>query len=138
MFTDFAGVERTPHGKIVLFKVSTGKRIERWPVDARGMLECGEFRLDATEAVGEQGETDTLPHGFTIVDAGGGWFRLTNADGEQVGKSQRSAAKARALIPVTLQPGGTASPETIEHSTGVPLNATTEADAGAPAEIPGG
>lgn len=35
--------ERTQYGKVVLYHKKTRERIERWPVDARGMLEHGEY-----------------------------------------------------------------------------------------------
>lgn len=38
---------RTPEGKWVLYDVSTGERMERWPVDARGMIESGGYTADA-------------------------------------------------------------------------------------------
>lgn len=33
--------ERTPAGKWVLYEVATGRRVERWPVDGRQMIETG-------------------------------------------------------------------------------------------------
>lgn len=33
----------TAEGKVILVEVSTGSRIERWPVDARDMIACGEY-----------------------------------------------------------------------------------------------
>jgi hypothetical protein len=32
--------------KVVLIHKSTGERIERWPVDARGMIEHGDYTAD--------------------------------------------------------------------------------------------
>jgi hypothetical protein len=34
--------ERSPSGQWVVYERATGQRMERWPVDARGMLERGE------------------------------------------------------------------------------------------------
>lgn len=34
---------RTKYGKRVIYHSETGQRIERWPVDARAMVECGEY-----------------------------------------------------------------------------------------------
>lgn len=31
---------------ITIYHAKTGEAIERWPVDARGMIACGEYRLD--------------------------------------------------------------------------------------------
>lgn len=39
--------ERTPRGKWVIYRADTGERLERWPVDARGMLETDEFTAEA-------------------------------------------------------------------------------------------
>jgi len=38
--------QSTPDGKWVLYDVETGKRLERWPVDARSMLATDEFTRD--------------------------------------------------------------------------------------------
>ena len=34
---------RTPEGKQVIYRVSTGEPFVRWPVDAQRMLETGEY-----------------------------------------------------------------------------------------------
>ena len=39
-------MDRTPEGRWVIYERATGKRVERWPVDARGMLERGEYLPD--------------------------------------------------------------------------------------------
>lgn len=44
--------DRTPEGKVVLIRASTGERFERWPVDAREMLATGEYT---------QGQPDPAP-----------------------------------------------------------------------------
>jgi hypothetical protein len=41
---------RTPEGKVVLFRTSTGDRFERWPVDARDMLASGDYTLGEPSA----------------------------------------------------------------------------------------
>lgn len=33
-------------GKVMVYHVETGKAVERWPVDARGMVACGEYTYD--------------------------------------------------------------------------------------------
>lgn len=38
--------QRTSEGKAVIYERSTGQAIERWPVDARGMIESGEYTAD--------------------------------------------------------------------------------------------
>lgn len=38
--------ERTPEGKAVLYEASTGRRFERWPVDARDLLATGGYTTD--------------------------------------------------------------------------------------------
>lgn len=37
---------RTPEGKVVLFRISTGERFVRWPVDAQDMLASGDYTTD--------------------------------------------------------------------------------------------
>lgn len=44
-------VERTPLGMMVIYEAETGQRHERWPVDAVGMLKCGEFVASPPEGV---------------------------------------------------------------------------------------
>lgn len=46
--------ERTPEGKWVLYHGTTGQRIERWPVDARGMLVSGDYLAAPAPAVAEE------------------------------------------------------------------------------------
>ena len=55
-------------GKVFLYHVETGEEIERWPVDARGMIGCGEYTLTppaitggAEEAVTSEPETQDEP-----------------------------------------------------------------------------
>jgi hypothetical protein len=38
--------ERTTEGKLVIYRVSTGHRFERWSVDARDMLLSGDYTAD--------------------------------------------------------------------------------------------
>lgn len=40
---------KTKRGMWVLYHGQTGQRIERWPVDARGMIECGEYTTTPPE-----------------------------------------------------------------------------------------
>lgn len=35
--------QRTPEGKWAIYHAVTGQQIDRWPVDARAMLGCGEY-----------------------------------------------------------------------------------------------
>jgi hypothetical protein len=44
-----ASLPRTSEGKVVLYEVSTGRRLLRWPVDARGFLASGAFSLDPAD-----------------------------------------------------------------------------------------
>ena len=44
-----ANLSRTPEGKVVLFEVSTGTRLTRWPVDAKAMLAAGDFTTDPSQ-----------------------------------------------------------------------------------------
>lgn len=35
--------------KVTIYHAVTGEAVERWPVDARGMVECGEYSLTPPE-----------------------------------------------------------------------------------------
>lgn len=37
-------------GKVELFEIATGNRVERLPVDAREMVACGSYKLTQSEA----------------------------------------------------------------------------------------
>ena len=41
---------RTPEGKWRIYERTTGQVLDRWPVDARGMLESGAFTADPPES----------------------------------------------------------------------------------------
>lgn len=47
---------RTRDGKWVIFECSTGKRLERWPVDAREAVAQGDYTYDPPE-----GHTEPVP-----------------------------------------------------------------------------
>lgn len=42
---------KTPEGKWVVFEVSTGKQLERWPVDAKTLVADGTYSLTAPDGV---------------------------------------------------------------------------------------
>lgn len=42
-------VESLGVGKVVLYRVEGGERVERWPVDARELLGTGEWTVEAPE-----------------------------------------------------------------------------------------
>lgn len=52
-------VEKTAQGKVAIYNVETGDRVERWPVDARGMIASGEFSPTPVEL--KKGKTDDPP-----------------------------------------------------------------------------
>ena len=52
-------VEKTAQGKVAIYNVETGERVERWPVDARGMIASGEFSATPVEL--KKGKTDDPP-----------------------------------------------------------------------------
>lgn len=60
--------DRTPEGKVVLYSVATGERLERWPVDARGMLGTGDYTMKEPASSTSSGVSapapiaDPLPH----------------------------------------------------------------------------
>jgi len=43
--------QRTPAGKWRIYHRETGQPLDRWPVDARGMLDGGDYTEDAPEGV---------------------------------------------------------------------------------------
>jgi hypothetical protein len=56
---------RNPEGKVVVFHRVTGERFERWPVDAREMIQMGEYRVtpptETAEAVVTNEATAVIP-----------------------------------------------------------------------------
>lgn len=46
-------LERTPEGKVVLYRTSDGQRFVRWPIDARDMLASGEYTAVPPNSSGE-------------------------------------------------------------------------------------
>jgi hypothetical protein len=118
--------ERTQFGKWVLYERTTGTRLERWPVDARGMLESGDYAdapvtgaVAAPAAAAVDAETPPPAVGGYRVEKAGSWWKAFGPDGAQIGAAQRKAEDARALIPVTHQ--GPNPVPAAEHSPGVPL-----------------
>lgn len=47
--------QRTPEGKWVIWEVSTGYRLERWPVDAREIVASGDYTYDSPSGEREPG-----------------------------------------------------------------------------------
>lgn len=57
-------VEKTAQGKVRLYPVDGGEPVERWPVDARGMVASGEFSptpLATSEAKAGEGPLPAIP-----------------------------------------------------------------------------
>lgn len=56
-------VEKTAQGKVKLYPADGGEPVERWPVDARGMIASGEFSATPVEAKkgSEAAEVDDSP-----------------------------------------------------------------------------
>lgn len=120
--------------KVTLWSVETGESIQRWPVDARGMVECGEYVADpallpegvvdgggSEETEEADGSVITYPGGYRVERTSPSWWKTFGPDGEQVGASKQSQEEAVALVPATHRPPDTPGvPE--EHSPGVPLN----------------
>lgn len=50
-------LERTPEGKVVLYRTSDGQRFVRWPIDARDMLASGEYTAVPPNAPGQDSST---------------------------------------------------------------------------------
>lgn len=70
--------ERTSEGKWVLYAAS-GQRLERWPVDARPMLDTGDYSLTSLSPDATAVTTDTLsasaaPVSMTLVTPGPGEY----------------------------------------------------------------
>lgn len=61
-----------PSGKVTIYHAVTGEAIERWPVDARGMIDCDEYTLTPPSegapgpAAGEQ-EPQGTPEGIPVL-----------------------------------------------------------------------
>lgn len=143
--------QRTPQGRVRIRHLegeNKGEIIERWPVDARAMVDCGEFEYVA-EGEEEQGSEQQVspessasdedyvsPSGYRVESTPEGWHKAFDPDGEQIGKSKRSREEAMKLIPATEQPGGTAPADTAEHSPGVPLVADDEGGEAQPMRLP--
>ena len=53
--------ERTPEGKMVLYRTRDGQRFERWPIDGRSMLATGEYTADPLN--GDVSQTATVAPG---------------------------------------------------------------------------
>jgi len=51
----------TPTGKMRLYHATTGRAIERWPVDARAMLACGEYTADPIDGAMPAATVDATP-----------------------------------------------------------------------------
>lgn len=73
----------TPSGKWILYSRISGQRLERWPVDARGMLASGEYTADpslvdggwsSAATVAPASETpvvvDPMPHVTKALEVG--------------------------------------------------------------------
>jgi len=58
--------QRTPEGKWAIYHAVTGQRIDRWPVDARGMLATGEYT--ATPPAGTPGLPPVSPTERGIIE----------------------------------------------------------------------
>ena len=72
--------ERTPEGKQVIYTVSTGQRVVRWPVDARSMLATGAYTTDPLQtadadtvsvAPGPEREAPTAPSTIPLLHSPG-------------------------------------------------------------------
>lgn len=58
--------ERTPGGLWVIYRGADGQRMERWPIDARGMLATGGYTADPPN--GDSSLTATVAPGTAIPE----------------------------------------------------------------------
>jgi len=69
-------IEHTQQGKVRLYNAETGEAIERWPVDAKGMVASGEYSYEKPTGRSKAAKTadaGTLEEGET-TEAGGPVF----------------------------------------------------------------
>jgi hypothetical protein len=57
---------KTAQGKVRLWSVKTGEEIERWPVDAQGMVASGEYSPTPVEVKRKKGDGDTATEGEAL------------------------------------------------------------------------
>jgi hypothetical protein len=96
-------LERTPLGQVVLYHRATGEKFVRWTVDAREMLQTGEYVVDPADA------------DEAVQDA--------PADDPPASPEQQDDPLLIPLAPENNPAAGTAPRE---HSPGVPLNTVAE------------
>lgn len=107
-------------GKVTIYHATTGAAINRWPVDARGMVENGEYRLtppnvpDTPAPEWARGITIRSPHGKEKATTGTQDTDQTHGDhaNEAVGGSSDAQSQdatgqvARPLLDQVVLPGG--------------------------------
>lgn len=92
--------DRTPVGKWVIYN-QDGDAVERWPVDAKGMVASGEFSAQppGTASAAEDPEPATnapAAVGGYRIEKEGAWWKVYDARGQQVGKATRDEQEALA------------------------------------------
>jgi hypothetical protein len=93
--------ERTPEGKVILFRISTGDAFERWPVDARDMLATGDYTTDPPKtATADAVPVDTAASPVLPVSP-----TLSPELEAIVGPTKVSATPASPAAPVVLPKG---------------------------------
>lgn len=115
----------TQPGMVVIWERSSGKRLERWPVDARELLATGSYTTEELkEAVApvEPASPPSPPQGHDVgagyrVEQANTWWTLYGPDGKKVGSAKRSREEALAQMPVS--------------PTGAPLKVATGGELGA-------
>lgn len=124
--------EKAPSGKWWIYHRETGERHERWPIDARDMLDTGEYSMFPADAPEESFDADKDPHGD-----------CTHRPQKNEMVDMIDGLKTKIVTTTCTDCGeelGEPEMTPIEHSPGVPLNATPASDAGPakPTALPGG
>lgn len=128
--------ERTPNGKVIVYDPSTGQQVERWPVDARELVErCGFSYTPDAEPGGKEVSTE-VDQGAVKALLGTSVRDLREAV-EKLNDPALLSAAIEADDRVTAVATYQARLDTLEgkHALGdeVPLKAVTEAGDGKPA-----
>jgi hypothetical protein len=105
--------DRTKDGMVVLYHAETGTRIERYPVDARGMIACGEY-VEYPEQVKGATPADTENPPQPPQETPGGSGKGTG-EGSGVGAQQSANASGEALPPAVPPTAGTRDPAEVSQ-----------------------
>jgi len=131
-------VEKTAQGRWVLYDTKTGERIERWPVDARGMLDAGTHTITPPDnakqgagvrsgtPAGETGGVQFDPVKTPSMDRVGG---ATHPGAPpEPGEAVLGASTEVTAIAPAEEPGEVQNPPTLTEQGRPPIGDTLTAD----------